>query len=175
MANNTWKNYTQKSTALSDNDEVMLLDSTDEKNKRGLVSKFWDYVVDKMSTAVIGKLETENKTVIGAINALNGKLKTKIFTVETEYGNIYFRKSGNSVSAYGFLENLPTNAIQIPLKNSYIDINPNYDYAVLDVKNKNIPYASIGSVWIYRNGIINLYKPIEATSINIAGCYVVHT
>lgn len=73
MANNTWKNYTQKSTALSDNDEVMLLDSTDEKNKRGLMSKFWDYVVDKMATAVISKLETENKTVIGAINYLNGK------------------------------------------------------------------------------------------------------
>ena len=71
MANNTWKNYTQKNTALSDNDEVMLLDSTDEKNKRGLMSKFWDYVVDKMSTAVISKLETENKTIIGAINALN--------------------------------------------------------------------------------------------------------
>ena len=52
MANNTWKNYTQKSTALSDNDEVMLLDSTDKKNKRGLMSKFWDYVVDKMATAV---------------------------------------------------------------------------------------------------------------------------
>lgn len=73
MANNTWKNYTQKSTALSDNDEVMLLDSADGKNKRGLMSKFWDYVVDKMSTAVIGKLETENKTVIGAINELNSK------------------------------------------------------------------------------------------------------
>lgn len=73
MANNTWKNYTQKSTALSDNDEVMLLDSTDEKNKRGLMSKFWNYVVDKMATAVISKLETENKTVIGAINYLNGK------------------------------------------------------------------------------------------------------
>lgn len=71
MANNTWKNYTQKDTTLLDNDEVMLLDFTDEKNKRGLMSKFWDYVVDKMATAVIGKLETENKTVIGAINALN--------------------------------------------------------------------------------------------------------
>lgn len=71
MANNTWKNYTQKSTALSDNDEVMLLDSTDDKNKRGLMSKFWNYVVDKMSTAVISKLETNNKTIIGAINALN--------------------------------------------------------------------------------------------------------
>lgn len=73
MANNTWKNYTQKSTALSDNDEVMLLDSTDEKNKRGLMSKFWDYVVDKMSTAVISKLKTNNKTIIGAINALNSE------------------------------------------------------------------------------------------------------
>ena len=73
MANNTWKNYTQKSTALSDNDEVMLLDSTDDKNKRGLMSKFWDYVVDKMSTAVISKLETNNKTIIGAINALNSE------------------------------------------------------------------------------------------------------
>lgn len=73
MANNTWKNYTQKSTALSDNDEVMLLDSADGKNKRGLMSKFWDYVVDKMSTAVISKLETNNKTIIGAINALNSE------------------------------------------------------------------------------------------------------
>lgn len=73
MANNTWKNYTQKNTALSDNDEVMLLDSTDEKNKRGLMSKFWDYVVDKMSTAVISKLETENKTIIGALNKLNSE------------------------------------------------------------------------------------------------------
>lgn len=78
MANNTWKNYTQKSTALSDNDEVMLLDSTDEKNKRGLMSKFWDYVVDKMSTAVISKLKTNNKTIIGAINALNSETKKMI-------------------------------------------------------------------------------------------------
>lgn len=78
MANNTWKNYTQKDTALSDNDEVMLLDSTDEKNKRGLMSKFWDYVVDKMSTAVIGKLETENKTIIGALNTLNSETKKMI-------------------------------------------------------------------------------------------------
>lgn len=73
MANNTWKNYTQKDTTLLDNDEVMLLDSTDEKNKRGLMSKFWDYVVDKMATAVISKLETNNKTIIGAINALNSE------------------------------------------------------------------------------------------------------
>ena len=85
MANNTWKNYTQKSTALSDNDEVMLLDSTDEKNRRGLMSKFWNYVVDKMSTAVISKLETNNKTIIGAINALNSEC-SKIIIAEKKNG-----------------------------------------------------------------------------------------
>lgn len=66
-----WTEYTSKDT-LADNDEVMLYDATARANKRGLMSKFWDYVVDKMSTAVIGKLETENKTVIGALNYLNG-------------------------------------------------------------------------------------------------------
>ena len=67
-----WTEYTSKDT-LADNDEVMLYDATAKANKRGLMSKFWDYVVDKMSTAVISKLETENKTVIGALNYLNGK------------------------------------------------------------------------------------------------------
>lgn len=66
-----WSEYTTKET-LADNDEVMLYDATGKANKRGLMSKFWDYVVDKMSTAVISKLETESKTVIGAINVLNG-------------------------------------------------------------------------------------------------------
>lgn len=65
-----WTEYTMKDT-LADNDEVMLYDATGKANKRGLMSKFWDYVVDKMSTAVISKLETNNKTIIGAINALN--------------------------------------------------------------------------------------------------------
>lgn len=66
-----WTEYTTKDT-LADKDEVMLYDATARVNKRGLMSKFWDYVVDKMSTAVISKLETENKTVIGALNYLNG-------------------------------------------------------------------------------------------------------
>lgn len=68
-----WTEYTSKDT-LADNDEVMLYDATARANKRGLMSKFWDYVVDKMATAVISKLETNNKTIIGAINALNSEL-----------------------------------------------------------------------------------------------------
>lgn len=72
-----WTEYTSKDT-LADNDEVMLYDATARANKRGLMSKFWDYVVDKMATAVISKLETNNKTIIGAINALNSETKKMI-------------------------------------------------------------------------------------------------
>lgn len=102
MANNTWKNYTQKSTALSDNDEVMLLDSTDEKNKRGLMSKFWDYVVDKMSTAVISKLETDNKTVIGALNYLNGKTSINLLPIREDGSFSAALKGKNYVMIAGY-------------------------------------------------------------------------
>jgi hypothetical protein len=73
MANNNWNNYTEKNAALTDKDEIMLRDSTDGKNKRSPLSKIWNYMVDKMATAVISKLETNNKTIIGAINALNSE------------------------------------------------------------------------------------------------------
>lgn len=77
-----WTEYTTKDT-LADNDEVMLYDATGRANKRGLMSKFWDYVVDKMATAVIGKLETENKTVIGALNYLNGKKESNSENIDS--------------------------------------------------------------------------------------------
>lgn len=102
MANNTWKNYTQKNTALSDNDEVMLLDSTDEKNKRGLMSKFWDYVVDKMSTAVISKLETNNKTIIGAINALNSETSINLLPIKENSSFSAALKGKNYVMIVGY-------------------------------------------------------------------------
>lgn len=103
MANNTWKNYTQKDTALLDNDEVMLLDSADGKNKRGLMSKFWNYVVDKMSTAVISKLETNNKTIIGAINALNSESSISLCKVISGKNTFSSELKGKSHKAiFGF-------------------------------------------------------------------------
>lgn len=82
MANNNWNNYTEKNAALTDKDEIMLRDSTDGKNKRSPLSKIWNYMVDKMATAVISKLETDNKTIIGAINYLYGKsLKSVIMSI----------------------------------------------------------------------------------------------
>lgn len=91
-----WTEYTSKDT-LADNDEVMLYDATAKANKRGLMSKFWDYVVDKMSTAVIGKLETENKTVIGALNYLNGKSLINLGNVDVGTDTLKIYSNGTTI------------------------------------------------------------------------------
>lgn len=93
-----WTEYTSKDT-LADNDEVMLYDETARANKRGLMSKFWDYVVDKMSTAVISKLETNNKTIIGAINALNSESSISLCKVISGENTFSSELKGKSYKA----------------------------------------------------------------------------
>lgn len=73
MANNTWSNYTEKTATPVDTDEVMARDSTDGKNKRLLFGTFWKWVAKKLNEATISELQTDNKTIIGAINALNSE------------------------------------------------------------------------------------------------------
>lgn len=93
-----WTEYTSKNT-LADNDEVMLYDATARANKRGLMSKFWDYVVDKMATAVISKLETDNKTIIGAINALNSESSISLCKVISGENTFSSELKGKSYKA----------------------------------------------------------------------------
>ena len=132
-----WTEYTSKDT-LADNDEVMLYDATARANKRGLMSKFWDYVVDKMATAVISKLETNNKTIIGAINALNsdsirvGNLpNAMIKEIESSFQNVdnYSLFSGSTQSElecgyYGYKHSnsIPSSAIIFSREHTYIGI-----------------------------------------------------
>lgn len=71
----TWKDYLEKSKP-ADTDELMALDTTASANKRVKFSGIWDWIVDKMATAVMSKLETQNKTLIGAVNELNSNSRT---------------------------------------------------------------------------------------------------
>lgn len=82
MANNIWSNYTEKTATPVDADEVMVRDSTDGKNKRLLFGAFWKWVAKKLNEATISELQTNNKTIIGAINALNSETKKYISRAE---------------------------------------------------------------------------------------------
>ena len=57
----------------SDDDEAMILSTSEKANKRIKFSGIWDWIVDKMANAVVSKLTTTDKTVLGAINELNSK------------------------------------------------------------------------------------------------------
>lgn len=62
--------YTQKATP-ADNDTLMIYDATSKSNKLSPFSGIWNWIVGKLTNAVISNLQTSNKSVIGALNELN--------------------------------------------------------------------------------------------------------
>lgn len=89
-----WNEYTS-STDLDDTDELMILDTSAKANKRTLLSKLSDYVLGKLADKVFAKLETQNKTVIGALNELNSKGVAHI--IENDIFQGRYAKVGNMV------------------------------------------------------------------------------
>lgn len=70
-------NYTDRST-LADTDAFLVNDGTGMK--KSVLSKLSDWILNKLADKTFQKLETSNKTILGAINYLNGKsLKCKRF------------------------------------------------------------------------------------------------
>lgn len=175
MANNNWNNYTEKTATPVDADEVMVRDSADGKNKKLLFGTFWKWVAKKLNEATISELQTSNKTIVGALNQLNSDCsKTKVFTMQTEYGHLYLKKNVNVVGVYGLFENLPLNTKLIKITKDYKDFNPNYNYAVLDVKSGEAPYVTVGSIWLYSDGqTMQLCKPANLSKAYIVGNYVI--
>lgn len=68
--------YSQKATP-ADNDTLMIYDATSKSNKLSPFSGIWNWIVGKLTNAVISNLQTNNKTVLGAINELNSKKASK--------------------------------------------------------------------------------------------------
>lgn len=62
--------YTQKATP-EDADSLMIYDATSKSNKLSPFSGIWNWIVEKLTNAVISNLQTNSKTVLGAINELN--------------------------------------------------------------------------------------------------------
>lgn len=62
--------YTVKATP-EDADTLMLYDAASKANKLSPFSGIWNYMVNKLTNAVINNLQTSNKTVVGSLNELN--------------------------------------------------------------------------------------------------------
>lgn len=64
--------YSQKATP-EDADSLMIYDAAAKSNKLSPFSGIWNWIVGKLTNAVISNLQTNNKTVVGALNELNSK------------------------------------------------------------------------------------------------------
>lgn len=103
--------YTQKATP-ADNDTLMIYDATSKSNKLSPFSGIWNWIVEKLTNAVISNLQTNNKTVVGALNELNSKAsrfdgnikKVGFRSGQRALNNIYldFYDSNNSRTSLAF-------------------------------------------------------------------------
>ena len=79
-------NYTDRGT-LADTDAFLINDGTGMK--KSVLSKLSDFVLNKIADKVFAKLQTNNKTILGAINELNSKAGTIYSKGIANYGTAY--------------------------------------------------------------------------------------
>lgn len=84
--------YTVKATP-EDADTLMLYDAASKTNKLSPFSGIWNWMVNKLTNAVINNLQTSNKTVVGALNELNSKVFINDRNLSTFSVNIRFDKN----------------------------------------------------------------------------------
>lgn len=72
--------FDQKS-APEDNDLLVEYDASASKVKNVKFGGVWNWIVKKLTSAVINELQTSNKNVVGAINELNSKTKIKSYDI----------------------------------------------------------------------------------------------
>ena len=139
-----WTDYTTD-TNPTDTDEVMTLDAdkSPKANKRVTLSTLADYFLDKLASKVFAKLETQNKTVIGALNELNSNT-SKLYISMTEdiadFDSKYTTINKRLRILYGIIENdayisFDVNWIRIQLKSDTSNLFVRIVYGSSQIEN----------------------------------------
>lgn len=85
-----WTDYTIK-TDPANKDEVMILDTAGKANKRLGLSALSDWIIGKIANKVFENLQTQNKTILGAINELNSY---RLKYIEKTYDSVSIKGNG---------------------------------------------------------------------------------
>lgn len=96
----------------------MIYDATSKANKLSPFSGIWNWIVGKLTNAVISNLQTSNKTVVGALNELNSK--TLIITMH-----------GSTDITGNIRINVPNSFSRMPYVVTNIRDNLQYPYIVI--------------------------------------------
>lgn len=140
--------YATKSGACADDDRVAIYDSVSKTQKKTLFGGgVWNWIVNKLTNAVISNLQTNNKTVLGAINELNSKshniprIVPKDITSYYNDGSLWKRLEGSG--GYSLFEDLFVGDY-LKMSRHISALNPAADYQLTG--SQYVTIASLGGL-----------------------------
>jgi hypothetical protein len=94
-----WTDYTIK-TDPADKDEVMILDTAGKANKRLSLSALSDWIIGKIANKVFENLQTQNKTILGALNELNSNKTSSTLLELSDNIDIFLNKTSSPMAYF---------------------------------------------------------------------------
>lgn len=162
--------YTQK-TKPADADLLLIHDNAGAANKKTPFSGVWSWILDKLVNEVISQLETNNKSIIRAINELNSKSLVE-YDVEASTDN---RTLTIKIPNLGELDICNVFIYAIVGANCYLSIQINhgtsYSSSVVSVQGANIEpsaYSWDGSEKVFTVQMTGDYKNVHTSK-----CYAI--
>ena len=149
--------FDQKS-APEDNDLLVEYDASASKVKNVKFGGVWNWIVKKLTSAVINELQTSSKNVVGAINELNSNLQAKTKNISQQESDdieslinliiSYIRWQNNGIfNICGSWKNHPKGYSAIVQKIVYED--------KLSIKISGIIFSLDGNGWNFTSHITN--------------------
>ena len=144
--------YSQKATP-EDNDTMMIYDATSKSNKLSPFSGIWNWIVGKLTNAVISNLRTNNQTVLGAINEVNGSLPAVgIYDLDNPPKKMIFSaRAGSTNFPNDFSGANAVTVIQMNLGNDSYDSMIAFTFAVDKIAIRRKNGTKNWSEWKYFN------------------------
>lgn len=140
----TWDSYTQKATP-EDNDTLMIKDTVGAANKRTPFSGVWNWIVNKLTSAVISNLQTNSKSIIPAINELNSKIIANQKNYNNANGESIFNiidiDANNGLYCYYNISDIPESS---GASNEYIRILKMHECMFI-IRNNSYAYFTTAS------------------------------
>lgn len=130
-----WTDYTTK-TDPADKDEMMILDTAGKANKRLGLSALSDWIIGKIANKVFENLQTQNKTILGAINELNSKrFKANSYIIysdgSTKTVSVKWGDTNSHMTSFLLIDNNRITSLYIAGKLSGVtEISKKSEYAV---------------------------------------------
>lgn len=139
--------FDQKS-APEDNDLLVEYDASASKVKNVKFGNVWNWIVKKLTSAVINELQTSSKNVVGAINELNSKTEIKSYDIlyGPNQGHISAVSYGKVLIVEGYVTAQNTGINYVLAKIN--DINAiNGTHVIFQIGNMPAdPYCMFGSI-----------------------------